>query len=141
MAKRGRKPKTNEQKRASGERRPSRMGAQVVEFPAAKSVPECPAWVSYEEGQALWDEIAPMLFAQRVLTVADVYALAHLCQHHGELIDQYRRGNTPKPSDRSELRREFSEFGLTPASRARVEKGGEGSKNPFARHGRKPQKN
>lgn len=139
MAIRGRKPKSNKQKRAAGERRPSRQSAEVVEFPAAKTVPNCPSWVTYEAGQELWNELAPLLFAQRVLTVADIYALGHLCQHHGELLDQYRRGIPPKPSDRSELRRQFSEFGLTPSSRARVEKGDKESENKFAQHGRKPE--
>lgn len=138
MATRGRKPKTNRQKRASGETRPSRQSAEVVEFPAVKAVPDCPLWVTYEAGQKLWNELAPLLFAQKVLTTVDIHALGHLCQMHGKILDDYSRRVTPTASEMSQLRMYFSEFGLTPSSRTRVGKGADGEKeNKFARNGKK----
>lgn len=136
MATRGRKPQTNEQKQLKGETRPCRTSAQVVNFPAAESVPAAPSWVAYGAGLKLWDELAPLLFAQRVLSTVDVHALGHLCQLHGKIVDEYERRNTPTAAELSQLRMYFSEFGLTPSSRTRIGKTESGKPdNAFARNG------
>lgn len=136
MATVGRKPQTNEQKRAKGETRPSRMADNVLEFPPVERVPDPPKWIN-NIGKELWNEIAPALFKQRVLTHADLHALSHLCQLHGEIVDGYTRRIFPTASQLSQLRMYFSEFGMTPSSRSRVTAVGEGKKeNPFAKNGK-----
>jgi len=138
MPPRGRKPQAKEQKAAKGETRPSRQGPTVVEFPKADGVPDPPPWIAYEAGMDLWDELAPLLFAQKVLSTVDIHALGHLCQLHGKIVDDYSRRLAPTAAELSQLRMYFSEFGLTPSSRTRVGTTGNGKKdNPFSQNGQK----
>lgn len=119
MATRGRKRQTNAQKIAKGETRPSQLSANVLVFPTLEKAPAPPNWLN-SEGVVLWEKIAPLLFAQRVLSEVDLEAMAHLCQLHGEIVDGYRRRVLPTAAQLSQLRMYFSEFGLTPSSRTRV---------------------
>lgn len=136
MAIGGKRPTPNQQKQARGTDKPSRIAA-VVDFPVTEQVPDCPEWVSYEKGRELWAEMAPILFSQRILTTADVHSLAHLCQLHGKMVDDYGRRLNPTAGELAQMRMYFSEFGMTPCSRARLspgeqKKGG----NKFAGNGR-----
>ncbi len=137
MATGGRKPQTTAQKKAKGETRPCRLAtADVLEFPQVKEVPDPPEWVN-NDGQSLWNEIAPALYRQKVLTEADLYALGHLCQLHGEIVDGYRRRLQPTAAQLSQLRMYFSEFGMTPSSRTRIGKGSDGKgENSFKKNKR-----
>lgn len=136
----GRKPKTNAQKRAKGETRPSRQNKiddeNIIQFPQVDDVPEAPEWIYYDDGFELWNEIAPQLYKQKVLTKADVYALAHLCFLHGELVDNSRRGIGSPSASYAQLRLYFNEFGMTPASRTRVPSGEKG-KGKFGNNGKR----
>jgi phage terminase small subunit len=135
---RGRKPQPNAVKQAKGETRPSRLPAEVVEFPKAERVPDPPEWLTYESAVDLWKELAPLLLSQKILANVDVHALGHLCQLHGKILDDYDRRLSPKASEVSQLRTYFAEFGLTPSSRTRVTPvGGGEKKNPFEGNGRK----
>lgn len=137
MASRGRKPAPKAQKEARGTVQPCRESAAVVDFPSCPAIPEPPDYLN-DDGRSMWNELAPPLFAQRVLTTADVYALFHLCQLHGEIVDDIRRRVRPTAADRAQLRIYFSEFGMTPSSRGRVRPAGaEGNDNPFKRNGPK----
>ena len=138
MATRGRKPQPDAVKAAKGETRPSRTSGDVVEFPSVAAIPEPPAYLN-AAGKRLWEEMTPHLFAQRILTIADLYMLGHLCQLHGAIVDQYERRIEPTAADRSQLRMYFGEFGMSPSSRTRIPAaGGEGKTNPFTRNGKKP---
>lgn len=132
----GPRPKTKEQKLAQGEKRKCRLpDDNILEFPTTNTVPDPPKWLK-KEGKAVWNEIAPALHAQRVLTTADVYALGHLCQLHQEMVEDIKKGIKPTAADRSQLRMYFSEFGMTPSSRTRIGISGDGKKeNPFKRNG------
>lgn len=133
-----RRPLSPEQKAARGETRPSRVSVKVLEFPNVDRVPDPPGWLN-EHGQALWKDMAGALYAQRVLTKADVHALAHLCQLHGEIVRDYQRGVEVTAANLAQLRMYFTEFGMTPASRVRTGKGNDGdASNPFSRNGKKP---
>jgi len=116
---RGRKPQTNEQKAARGETRPCRTAHNILEFPVVGEVPDPPEWLN-DDGKELWNDIAPALFRVKVLTKADLYALSHLCQLHGETVDGYKRRNSPTAATLSQLRYYFAEFGMTPSSRTRI---------------------
>jgi phage terminase small subunit len=87
------------------------------------------------DGKALWGEIAPMLFGQKVLTKADLAAMTHLCQQHGLIVTSYKAGIPPTASDLAQLRLYFSEFGLTPSSRTRVPHGEKPQGNRFGKNG------
>ncbi len=136
---RGRKPQPKEQKIAKGETRPSRHLENVVEFPKVDEVPEPPSYVAqFPAGVNLWEEVAPVLFAQRVLSEPDVHALGHLCRLHGEIVDGYERRLSPTASMLSQLRMLFAEFGMTPASRSRVASGKDpGKGNKFGSNGQR----
>lgn len=77
-----------------------------------------PAWLTVA-GRKEWDGLAPMLERLRVLTEADVDALAQLCEAQAELKAGIAEGRF-----RSELWRCImamqARFGLTPADRARI---------------------
>lgn len=136
---RGRKPQTPEQKRAKGETRPSRTElAMVVDFPKVSEVPKAPGWLTNPDALQLWDDLAGRLVAGGLMTVVDQYALAHLCQLHGEIVDEVQRRCKPTSADRTRLQGFFAEFGLTPASRSRVRATDAGNKgNKFTGNGKK----
>lgn len=137
MATRGQKPKTVEQKKAIGETRPCRTAVAVVDFPKVDQVPAAPDWMA-EEGQQLWGDLAPMLYAQKILTKADIPALTHLCALHAQNIRMLKAGLTPTAAENNALRSYLSEFGLTPSARTRVTPAGDSGKtNPFAKNGPK----
>jgi phage terminase small subunit len=138
----GPKPQPNQQKRAKGETRPSRMAeaqsgvAVVLQFPALDFAPDPPEWMNVD-GQELWLSVAPMLYTQKVLTKADLAALTHLCQLHGTIIKDFKRDVDVAASDLAQLRMYFAEFGLTPSSRTRVPHGSKESGNRFGNNGKK----
>lgn len=132
----GRKPQTPEQKRAKGETRPCRLSGVVVEMPVCDTVPQPPEWLE-EEGKALWHEIAPMLYAQRVLTKADIPALIHMCAMHASHIRSHQALMPVTASESNALRGYFAEFGMTPSSRTKLAPAkGDTKGNKFAGNGR-----
>jgi len=131
----GRRPIGNAVKRARGETRPHKMQtAEVLDFPVVHKIPDPPEWVN-SAGCDLWNDMAPALFRQRVLTHADLYALGHLCQLHGEIVDGYQRRIQPTAAQLGQMRMYFSEFGMTPSSRTKIGKAGDGDKgNAFKKN-------
>lgn len=135
-----RKRDPKEVKIAKGETRPSRHLENIVDFPVVDETPAPPSYLRLKASKDLWNEVAPILFAQRILTIADTHALGHLCQLHGEVLDCYKRKVPVSASALTQLRQYFSEFGMTPASRSKVA-GAEPQKpgNKFNGNGRKRQ--
>lgn len=138
MGRRGPAPVLGDKAAARGERRPCRTpGEQLVEFPTEMECPEPPADM-HEAGQKMWRTVAPHLYAQRVMTHADQFALEHMCRLHGKAMRLYANGGHPSATDLGQLRSYFQEFGMTPAARARLTKpAGEKEKNPFKRNGKR----
>lgn len=134
---RGRKPQTNEQKEAKGETRPSRTHDNVIALPKVDSVPPPPEWLP-EDGKALWNEIAPMLYAQKVLTKADLPALTHMCSMHASHLKLRQAGLGVNAAETNALRGYFAEFGMTPSSRTKVGTSGDKPGNGFANNGKRP---
>ncbi len=142
--------KPDEEKRAGGETRPSRMNAnntfEVLQFPKVNECPDPPAFIQNarsmitgeQYGLDLWNQITEQLVAQKVLTSADGPVLAHLCMLHQKACECYEKAEKPVAADLAQMRLYFTEFGMTPASRTRVGKSGDtGNKNKFNDNGKK----
>ena len=85
---------------------------------------------------AEWNRLTELLESQRVLTDADLTMLGHLCNYHEKVVRTWRQNETPHAAVLTQLRMMYLEFGLTPASRAKVSKTGEGrDANPFGKLG------
>lgn len=105
--------------------------------------PKRPAWLD-DEGAKAWDQLVPILERMRVLTEADGFALAVLCEawaryrratdmlnQYGDVYPVKNPDGTLKMLRRSpysamqmelalNVRRMLAEFGLTPAARGRL---------------------
>ncbi len=103
-------------------------------FNVGIGAPECPQWLPYPAKQA-WRELAPELEAAGVLTRIDADALAMYCikwaswrkaeediARRGSIVDGKQNLNVIMARDLSNwLARTQKEFGLTPASRPRID--------------------
>jgi len=117
----GRRRTTDEKKRARGTAQNCRLSNEnVIEWPAERRVPDPPDWLQTPDGIELWKTLAPTLFKQKLMTIADETSFAHLCQMHGEIADNLRRRIPATASQMGQLRLMFAEFGMTPASRSKV---------------------
>ncbi len=97
---------------------------------------EPPDWLLGPEAILEWERLTGLLEDQRVLTDPDLTMLGHLCNYHAKVVSTWRMGETPKAATITQLRMMYLEFGLTPASRAKVSKSGEEpDKNAFAKLG------
>ncbi len=130
MAKRGRKPRPHGLKLLDGTAKPG--DEPDVELPEPEDGTP-PNWLDTSDALEEWDRLYALLVDTRVLTQGDLSALAHLCKLHGKVVALYRAGEFPNSSQIQQLRTYYNEFGLTPASRARVKPAGRAEKkNPFA---------
>lgn len=112
---------------------------------------EPPEWLG-ERGRTAWAEILPILRAMKVVTVADPVAFSMLCDALAEYIEArgvvQKDGATYWTQGKSVMLRKrpeveiaadawrraksmLSEFGLTPASRARVSAQGSDKADPL----------
>lgn len=89
------------------------------EFPTVEGA-EAPDWLTGPEALAEWKRLTALLEATRVLTEADLTALAHLCNLHAACVKMYRAGMEPTAAQITQLRLMLAEFGLTPASRSKA---------------------
>ncbi|NUO63940.1 MAG: P27 family phage terminase small subunit [Gemmatimonadaceae bacterium] len=102
------------------------------EFPTLDDAPP-PAWLLNDDARAEWNRLVGLLVPTRVLTEADITALGHLCNLHGECLRLYRASIAPHAATLTQLRLYLAEFGMTPASRGRAQPAGSGQpKNKFA---------
>lgn len=92
-----------------------------------------PDWLTSPDAIAEWKRLEGLLTATRVLTTADVTALGHLCNLHGECLRLYRANIAPHAATLTQLRLYLAEFGMTPASRGRARpSGSDQPKNKFS---------
>lgn len=132
--------KPNHLKVVRGTDQPCRMKADEVEFDPVAEVPEPPEWLT-AHAQNYWRRVAKVLTANKVLTEGDLEAMAVMCVLFGKIRQMSEAGVDMSASLINALRAYQGEFGLTPASRAKITKGDADKENPFAKHGRKaPQK-
>ena len=138
MATRGRKPKPTELKLLEGDRGHGRRPMNKNEPKPKKACLECPDWLM-PEAQEEWKRLAPALDAMGILTEADISAFQGYCQAYArwrEAEDFMTQHGTifktpsgyvqqlPQVSIAAQslkIMQSFcTEFGLTPASRARI---------------------
>ena len=136
MATRGRKPKPTALKLLEGN--PGKRPINEHEPVPPKGTVKCPTWLE-PEAKKEWKRLAPSLEAMGVLTQADLTAFAGYCQAYArwkeaeEVISQHGSifqtpsgyvQQVPQVSiaqQNLKIMQSFcSEFGLTPATRARI---------------------
>ena len=136
MATRGRKPKPTALKLLEGN--PGKRPLNDREPVPPRATLKCPAWL-LPEAKKEWKRLAPALEAMGVLTMADLTAFAGYCQAYArwkeaeEFITQHGTifktpsgyvQQVPQVSiaqQNLKIMQSFcSEFGLTPATRARI---------------------
>ena len=115
-----------------GTERKDRMNPAEPRFLPTEEA-DAPDWLNGPVALAEWYRLRDVLEGQRVLTEADLTALGHLCNLHGKCVEKWRLGSQPTAAELTQLRMFYVEFGLTPASRAKVSSAGEAKgKNAFA---------
>ncbi len=121
---------------------PGKRKLNLKEPKPEPGIPKCPAWLN-KKGKVVWKELSTLLSNMRVLTVADRYSLALLCDifseyietrkflhHHGSTYELKTKNgeimfrNRPEVTKSAELfKRVISlmrDFGLTPSSRSGI---------------------
>lgn len=122
----------------SGTSRPDRDLPGALQLPAADQVPEAPDWLPNAHAVREFEKLATALQATGVLTEASIVPLAHLAALHGKIVQMYAAGAAPSGHLVAQYRNLCGDFGLTPATAAKVRPSGGGkSDNPFSRNGRK----
>ena len=138
MAKPGRKPIPNALKRQKGTDQPCRMNVDTLQFPTPeRGDSDPPSCVKNEYALEMWDDMHPMLMANKVLTKADLRQLAVTCMFWGQIALDSAAGRPISAANASEMRKQFAEFGMTPSSRARVGASSEVKENKFSGRGRR----
>jgi P27 family predicted phage terminase small subunit len=138
-------------KRARGTDRPGRRNPNEPQPRAL--LPKPPKFLS-DEARRAWKQVAPKVYAARLLTELDVLAFTLLCVAWGDLVEAQEKirvhgkvilvpGGALGPSPYvalgnkavEQLMRTLVEFGMTPSSRTRVSALGSqvDSSNRFAR--------
>lgn len=137
MGLRGPAPKPTAMRIAEGN--PSRRPLNSREPQPNRVAPKCPSHLD-KEAKREWRRLVPILLRMRVLTEADGYALANLCQAFSTMVRAQKKLNesgllirTPNGfAQQSPLLSVVNtcmqtitqlsrEFGLTPASRTRIQ--------------------
>ena len=111
-----------------------------AEFPPIESGKPIPApdWLISPEAVAKWKSATVLLANVGVLTHADLDELAHYCNLHAQAVSIWRAGMAPTAAETTQRRLLATEFGLTPASRHKAGKAGNGAEaNPFMKHGKR----
>lgn len=120
-----------------GTDQPCRMTGDVLDFDAVNEAPTAPESLPVEAKQ-YWDRIVPVLLSKRVLSVADLEALEVMCALYGKIKKMIAAGVDISASTVTQLRLYQTEFGLTPASRNKINAGEDAGKaNKFSGNGRK----
>lgn len=139
MGQRGPQPKPTESKLLEGTFRKDR--APKNEARPAIEAPPCPEWLD-DDARAEWDRIVPQLLSLRLLSQPDLAELVGYCLAFSEVAyctrfitangrTVERPGQTPAARPEvamlykalEKLRQYASDFGMSPASRSRVEAG------------------
>jgi len=150
MGFRGPAPKPTALKKLQGN--PGKRKLNSNEPQLATGIPQCPDHLD-DIAHREWDRVSKLLLGMKVLTEADYIALASLCQAYSTLIAAQRQMNKSGillktksgyiqqspllgiiTAQTTIVHKMLSEFGLTPASRTRINivPQDEKPKNPFA---------
>lgn len=115
---RGRPPIPLPVKQMRGTDRQDRINHDAPVVPDGEIKP--PAWLR-EAAIVHWDALAPTLKAMKVMTVADVYALALCADAMAEFVECRANGKISQAQEaRKYAKSMMTEFGLSPSSRTRL---------------------
>jgi len=119
----------------AGTVRPDRVDSQGVELPAVDTVPEPLDWLPNAHAVKEWQRLAPILVANKLLSVGDLSTLGHLCSLHGKIVQLWAAGESPTGHMLAQYNTLAGSFGLAPAWRSKVKPVGEhDAGNPFQKH-------
>lgn len=118
----------------AGTDRPDRAVASTVELPLVDAIPEVPDWLPNAHAIKEWNRLAPILYANKLLTEAGTTTLGVLCSLFGKICQLYAAGESPTGHMVAQYRALANDFGLTPVAQGKVRASGETSKpgNRFA---------
>lgn len=126
-------------KQRRGTDQPARSREPEIEFEQLTEAPQAPDWLPVH-AKSYFQRIVPLLMAKRVLTQVDEEALHIMCMAYGKIRQAAEAGADLNASLLAQLRLYQTEFGLTPASRAKITKGPDGGKgNAFGKNGQQGQ--
>lgn len=122
----------------AGTARADRLMPVGVDLPLVDQVPEAPDWLPNAHAVKEWDRLAPILFANRLLSEASLSPLGMLCSLHGSIVQLYAAGVAPTGHLLAQYRNMANDFGLTPVAQGKVKPSGEKEKgNRFGNNGRR----
>lgn len=132
---RGRKPTAPNLKVLAGTDRPDREVPDSPDYDLVEDFPDPPQYLN-ADGAEMWNNMGRQLVAARVLQVVDLFSLEQLCFQWQCFRRKAKAEMEPTAAETTALKALFSEFGMTPASRAKVSAGQEKSKgNKFGNNG------
>lgn len=113
-----------------------------IDLPLVDSVPPPPLWLPNAHATNEWLRLAPILIANKLLSIGALASFGQMCALHGKIVQLYAAGESPGASMIGALRNMHNDFGLTPASAGKV-RGGDASSvpegNSFSRVGKREQ--
>ena len=132
----GKKPSTL--KSIAGTSRKDRAVIDALSFETVDDAPDAPDWLPNAHAVKEWNRLAPILTANKLLTVAGCSALGTLCSLHGKIVQLFAAGECPTGHMLAQYRNLINDFGLTPAAQGKVKSvGPEKKENTFARNGKR----
>ncbi|MDG5498960.1 P27 family phage terminase small subunit [Marinobacter sp. BGYM27] len=121
----------------AGTDRPDRGAQDAPDYDLVEEFPDPPQYLN-TDGAQMWSDIGRQLVAARVLQVVDLFSLEQLCFAWQCFRRKAKAEMEPTAAETTALKSLFSEFGMTPASRAKVSSGGEKAKgNKFGNNGKR----
>ena len=91
-----------------------------MELPPVDAVPDPPDWLPNTHAVKEWHRLAPILVANKLLSVGDLSTLAHLCAVHGKLVQLWAAGESPTGHMLAQYNALAGSFGLSPGWRSKV---------------------
>jgi len=133
---RGRKPTSPNLKVLAGTTRPDRVKPDAPEYDLVENFPDPPQHLN-SDGAEMWRRLGDQLVSARVMQVVDLFSLEQLCYAWQCFRKKAKAEMEATAAETTALKSLFSEFGMTPASRAKVTSSGEKEKgNKFAANGK-----
>lgn len=122
----------------AGTARPDRLEPLGVDLPLVEHLPPPPDWLPNAHATKEWERLAPILFANRLLSEASLSTLGMLCALHGKIVQLYAAGEAPTGHMMAQYRNIANDFGLTPVAQGKVKPSGDTQKgNRFANNGKR----
>lgn len=121
---------------ASGTNQKCRSVESFVDLPLVEELPDAPDWLPNAHAVKEWNRLAPILYANKLLTEAGCSALGTMCALHGKIVQLFAAGECPTGHMLAQYRNLINDFGLTPVAQGKVKQSGAKEKvNKFANNG------